>query len=252
MVDERSGTDDLTRYQRHLSLDEIGMVGHETLRRARVAVVGVGGLGSPVAAYLAVAGVGELRLIDDDTVELSNLNRQLLHATSDLGVTKTRSAARRLNDLNPECRLDLQPVRLQAGNADSLLAGCSLVVDCLDSFSSRRLLGEVCLRLKVPMIHGAVRGWEGRLTTIVPGRSPCLACWLPPGADEQKPPVLGVVPGVIGALQATEAIRCLLRLEPLLTGTLLLYDGRTMMFRRCALEHRSDCPSCGQGGGKPT
>lgn len=246
MVDECERDADLTRYQRHLDLDEIGTVGHEILRRSRVAVVGVGGLGSPVASYLAVAGIGELRLIDDDLVEMSNLNRQLLHATSDIGVPKTRSAARRLRDLNPDCRLDLRSERLDENNADRLLQDCSVVIDCLDSFSSRRVLAAACRHRSVPLIHGAVRGWEGRLTNIIPGRSPCLACWLPDVADERKPPVLGAVPGVIGAMQATEAIRTLLGLEPLLTGVLLLYDGRTMSFRRCSLERRPDCPVCSQ------
>ncbi len=246
MVDNQAGNDDLTRYQRHLSLDEIGSAGHEMLRRARVAVVGVGGLGSPVASYLAVAGIGELRLVDDDLVEMSNLNRQLLHATSDLGVPKTQSAARRLHDLNPDCRLDLRAERLDENNVDVLLHDCALAIDCLDSFPSRRVLGAACRRRNIPLIHGAVRGWEGRLTTIIPGRSPCLACWLPENADERKPPVLGAVPGVIGALQAVEAIRTLLNLEPLLTGVLLMYDGRTMSFRRSSLERRPDCPVCGQ------
>lgn len=237
----------LARYQRHIDLEEIGALGHEKLRRARVAVVGVGGLGSPVASYLAVAGIGELRLIDNDAVELSNLNRQLLHATSDLGVAKTVSAARRLRDLNPECRLDLRQERLTPESAAGLLEGCTLAIDCLDTFASRRVLAAACVGAVLTCIHGAVRGWEGRLTTMVPGVTPCLGCWLPSGVEERKPPVLGVVPGVIGALQATEAIRWLLGLEPLLTGKMLLYDGKTMRFRECLLERNPDCLICTPG-----
>ena len=247
MAAEEGSLKHLVRYQRHIDLEEIGAAGHEKFRRARVAVVGVGGLGSPVASYLAVAGIGELRLIDNDTVELSNLNRQLLHATTDLGTTKTSSAARRLRDLNPECRLDLRQERFTSESAAELLEGCTLVIDCLDTFSSRRVLAAACVKASVTCIHGAVRGWEGRLTTMVPGKTPCLSCWLPSGEDECKPPVLGVVPGVIGALQATEAIRWLLGLEPLLTGKMLYYDGKTMRFRECQLERNPDCLICAPG-----
>ncbi|WP_298192779.1 molybdopterin-synthase adenylyltransferase MoeB [Metallibacterium sp.] len=241
------------RYARQLRLPEVGVRGQARLARARVAVVGAGGLGSPTALYLAAAGVGTLSLIDDDVVERSNLQRQVLHSDARVGTLKVASAAAALHALNPRTHIETHAVRLNADNAAQLLVGHDLLIDGADNFAARYAVGSASLRLGLPMIYGAVERYSGQVSVFDPRRadSPCYRCLFPyPPAAGEAPScaeagVLGVLPGVIGLLQATEALKLLLDLGAPLIGRLLLFDALAMRFRELALPRDAHCPGCG-------
>ena len=241
------------RYARQLRLPEVGVRGQARLARARVAVVGAGGLGSPAALYLAAAGVGTLSLIDDDVVERSNLQRQVLHSDARVGTLKVASAAAALHALNPRTHIETHAVRLNADNAAQLLVGHDLLIDGADNFAARYAVGSASLRLGLPMIYGAVERYSGQVSVFDPRRadSPCYRCLFPyPPAAGEAPScaeagVLGVLPGVIGLLQATEALKLLLDLGAPLIGRLLLFDALAMRFRELALPRDAHCPGCG-------
>jgi adenylyltransferase/sulfurtransferase len=238
------------RYQRNLLLPGVGVEGQEKLLGGGVLVVGAGGLGSPVAYYLAAAGVGRLGLVDADVVDLSNLQRQILHATGDIGRLKVESAKDKLVALNPEVRVEVFPGRLDAAGAVSLIERYDLVVDCTDNFATRFLLNDTCLRLGKPFIYGGVLSFAGQVMTVRPEAGPCLRCLFPHEPDPHAPGgaevgVLGAVPGVIGAIQGTEAIKYLLELGDLLVGRLLTYDALSMTFCEVSVEWESGCPACG-------
>lgn len=248
------------RYSRQMRLPEIGLDGQARLARSRVLVVGAGGLGSPCLLYLAAAGVGELRVVDDDRVERSNLQRQVLHNDARIGIAKVDSARASLEALNPRTRVDARQVRVDQTNVDALLDGCDLVIDGSDNLPTRYLLSDRCVALGKPLVYAAVHRFEGQVSVFDAGRrrgsSPCYRCLFPlPPPAEAAPNcaeigVLGAVPGVIGLLQASEALKMLLGIGESLDGRLLCADLLTMRFRTLALRPDPDCPSCGAGKGE--
>ncbi|WP_372397312.1 molybdopterin-synthase adenylyltransferase MoeB [Azospirillum sp. HJ39] len=243
------------RYRRHLTMPEVGEAGQHRLLRSRVALIGAGGLGSPIALYLAAAGVGHLTLIDDDRVERSNLQRQILHAESRLGQRKVESGRAALLDLNPTIEVVSHDTRLEAANVLDLLAGHDVVVDGSDNLPTRYLVNDACLRLGVPNVYGAIFRFEGQVSVFggAPGVRPCYRCLFPePPPAEYAPScaeagVLGVLPGVIGTIMAAETIKLLLGLGEPLAGRLLLYDGLRGEFNEIAVPVDPDCPSCSHG-----
>jgi len=243
------------RYSRHLLLPEVGVAGQVRLGAARVAIIGAGGLGSPAALYLAAAGVGVLTLIDDDKVDKSNLQRQVLHADARIGVAKTESARQTLLGLNPRVHVAAHEQRLRAGNVEELLRGHDVVIDGADNFPTRYLLSAACLRLKLPLVYGAVHRFTGQVSVFDARRddSPCYRCLFPePPAAKDAPNcaeagVLGVLPGIIGLLQANEAIKLILGIGTPLVGRLLCFDALAATFRELRLPRDPQCPGCGAG-----
>lgn len=245
------------RYLRHLLLPEVGAHGQRCLQQSRVGLVGAGGLGSPAAFYLAAAGVGALRLIDDDVVERSNLQRQILHRDDRIGARKVDSAAATLSALNPSVRIEPVAARLSAANAAELFADCDVVIDGADNFPTRQLVNAVCLHLGKPWVYGAVHRFEGQVSVFDPrggrGVTPCYRCLFPEAPDAADAPncaeagVLGVLPGIVGTLQANEAIKLLLGIGEPLVGRLLLFDALAMRFRELRYGADPQCPGCGAG-----
>ena len=245
--------DSAERYARHLILPEVGVAGQTKLLAARVALIGAGGLGAPAALYLAAAGVGTLTLIDDDRVERSNLQRQVLHADARIGMRKTESAAIALRALNPKTHLQLRDERLSAANVEKLIRDHDVVIDGADNFPTRYLLNAACLRLKIPLVYGAVHRFTGQVSVFDTRHadSPCYRCLFPEPPSAAEAPncseagVLGVLPGVIGLLQATEAIKLVLGVGRTLAGRLLCYDALGAEFRELRLPRDPACPGCG-------
>jgi sulfur-carrier protein adenylyltransferase/sulfurtransferase len=241
------------RYARQLRLPQVGEAGQLKLGNASVVLLGAGGLGAPAALYLAAAGVGRLTLVDDDRVERSNLHRQVIHADARVGMAKTESARMTLAALNPRVQIDLRQERLQADNVERLLAGHDLVIDGADNFPARYLLSAATRRLNIPMVYGAVERFTGQVSVFDPriAESPCYRCLFPePPAAEDAPNcseagVLGVLPGIVGLLQATEALKLILGLGEPLTGRLLTFDALGMRFRETRLPRDPACPGCG-------
>ena len=241
------------RYARHLDLPGFGGHAQERLRAGRVLVVGCGGLGSPALYYLAAAGVGLLGLVDSDAVEISNLQRQILHATPDIGRPKVDSAVGRLRALNPHVRLVPHQDRLDAENARDLFAPYDVILDCTDNFAAKYLINDVCVAMKKPFVHAGISGFCGQLMAVLPGQSACLRCLFPAppplAAPESAPSAgpLGAIPGVVGSLQAVEAIKFLSGVGALLTDVLLTYDGLEVEFRPLHAKRDPACPACGAG-----
>jgi sulfur-carrier protein adenylyltransferase/sulfurtransferase len=238
------------RYRRHLALSEIGAAGQEKLKAARVLIVGAGGLGSPAALYLAAAGCGTLGLLDGDRVDLSNLQRQVLFDSTRLGQPKAEAGHERLAALNPEIRILAHALELRAGNVRELLSQYDLVLDGTDRLSTRYLINDACVILRRPLVSAAIHRFEGHLITYVPGRGPCYRCVFPQAVDGMvancaEAGVLGVLPGVLGTLQATEAIKLITGVGELLTGRLLTYDALEMRFTEFKVAPRRDCAVCG-------
>ncbi len=248
--DDRFGRDDLRRYSRHLLLPEVGVPGQKKLRRAKVLLVGAGGLGAPAALYLAAAGIGELGLVDFDEVDLSNLQRQVLYSTSDVGRPKLDAARTRLEGLNPGVRVVPIPTRLSSENALEVLRPYDVVVDGTDNFPTRYLVNDACVLLGKPLVYGSIYRFEGQASVFDARRGPCYRCLYPePPPPETVPScaeggVLGVLPGLIGVVQATEVVKLVLdRGEPLI-GRLLLYDALAMAFRQLEVRKDPDCALC--------
>ena len=249
--------DFLERYSRHLRLPEVGLDGQRRLEAARVLLAGAGGLGSPAAFYLAAAGVGDLRLVDDDVVERSNLQRQILHTEQAIGSAKVESARERLSALNPRTRVEAVAQRITSANVEALLDGVDVVIDGSDNFPLRYLLNDACVKLGKPLVYGAVQRFTGQASVFDAGRQrgrcPCYRCLFPqppppqfaPSCDEAG--VFGVLPGIVGLLQATEAIKLLLGIGQPLAGRLLQFDALAMQFRQTRLAPDPDCPVCAPG-----
>ena len=239
-----------SRYARHIMLPEVGEKGQAKLLGAKVLLLGAGGLGSPSALYLAAAGVGTLGIVDDDVVDASNLQRQILHNTSRIGVPKVESARTTLTELNPDVRVIAHQVRLTAENVLSIIKDYDLIVDGADNFQTRYLLNDAALILNKPVLHASIFRFEGQLTTFLPWQGPCYRCLYPepppagmaPSCNEAG--VLGVLPGVIGVLQATEAVKVLLGIGETLSGRLLIYDALGAKFRELKLRRDPQCVVC--------
>ena len=234
------------RYDRQIMIKEIGLEGQERLKRAKVLVAGAGGLGSPICLYLAAAGVGTIRLVDQDMVDLSNLNRQILHGDKDIGRAKVDSAKDTLGSLNPTVTIETFQKTITENSINGLVEGCNLIVDAMDNIPTRYILNKAAVEKGLPFFHGAVRGFEGRAMTILPGRTPCLRCLYHGDISKEKFPVIGVTPAVIGSIQATEVIKYLLGMGDLLAGRLLIYDGMKMEFREFKVSKNPQCDHCGE------
>ena len=243
--------EDLARYHRQIILPELGEEGQKKLRRATVLIVGAGGLGSPVSIYLACAGIGRLILVDFETVDISNLNRQILHWEENIGEKKVLSGERKLRSLNSTVEVIPRATKLTAENAADLLDGVELVMDCLDTMDSRFILNETCFQKKIPFVHGGLRGLMGEVTTIVPGETPCLECLFPRRPEKTEPfPVIGATAGLVASVQVMEAIKLLAGFGKLLTGRMLYIDGGKMEFRSIQMKQNPDCRICGVKAGK--
>jgi len=233
---------EIKRYESQIILPDWGENGQEKLKASRVVVIGAGGLGSAVLTYLAVAGVGTIRIVDSDNVELSNLNRQVLYADRDIGKAKADSACKRLGAVNPHIQIEPVNAELNESNVFELIEDY-LIVDALDNLETRLLLNRVSLSKQLPLFHGAVYGFEGRATTIIPKQTPCLQC-LYQGSLPGQVAVVGATPGIIGCIQATEVIKYILGLEALLLGRLLVYDGLKMSFSQVNITKDPACEAC--------
>ncbi len=241
------------RYSRHVMLPEIGLAGQEKLKAARVLCLGAGGLGSPAALYLAAAGVGTIGIVDNDRVALSNLHRQLLHGTKDIGRPKTESARERLAEVNPEVQVRLHASRFESENAAEILRDYDLIVDGTDNFATRYLSNDVAVFAGKPNVYGSIFRFDGQTTVFAPHLGgPCYRCLFPEPPPPGEVPscaeagVLGVLPGIVGTLQATEAIKLILGIGESLIGRLLHFDAVKMKFREFNLRRDPECPVCGE------
>lgn len=244
--------EEVRRYSRHLIMPEVGMTGQKKLKQAAVLLIGAGGLGSPAAMYLAAAGVGRIGLIDYDTVDYSNLQRQIIHGTADVGKPKLDSAKARMLDINPHIQVDTHNVPLTSANALELFAPYDIIIDGTDNFPTRYLTNDACVLLGKPNVYGSIFRFEGQASVFFAEEGPCYRCLFP----EPPPPgmvpscaeggVLGVLPGTIGAIQATEAIKLILGIGEPLIGRLLLYDALTMTVDEIRLRKNPACPICGE------
>jgi adenylyltransferase/sulfurtransferase len=243
--------EELVRYNRQILLPQVGEDGQRALKESRVLLVGTGGLGSPVALYLAAAGVGTIGLVDFDAVDLSNLHRQILHGSAAVGSSKTDSARDRLRDINPNVQVEVYETRFASGNALEIARGYDLIVDGTDNFATRYLVNDTAVLLGIPNVYGSVYRFEGQASVFGAADGPCYRCLF----REPPPPhlvpscaeagVLGVVPGLVGTIQATEAIKQLLGLGDTLVGKLLTIDAMTMAFRTIEIRRDPECPACG-------
>lgn len=243
--------DEIKRYSRHILLPEVGGKGQKKINEARVLMVGAGGLGAPIAYYLAAAGVGKIGIVDGDHVELSNLQRQIIHSTQDLGKSKAVSAQETMIEMNPGIEVITYTERLSSSNVFDIIEGYDIVVDGSDNFPTRYLVNDACVLTGKPLSHGAVYRFHGQAMTIVPGEGPCYRCLFreppPPGmvATCEEAGVLGVLPGLIGLIQATEVLKLILGVGKGLIGRLLNYEGLEMEFQTVKVRRDPDCPVCG-------
>jgi len=242
----------IERYSRHILLEQVGGVGQEKLLSSKVLIVGAGGLGSPAALYLAAAGVGTIGIIDADKVDLTNLQRQIIHHTSDIGVEKVKSAENKMRAINPEVTVKTYHQPAKADNIREIIREYDFVIDGTDNFPAKFLINDACYFEKIPFSHAGILKFYGQLITVLPGETTCYRCIFnaPPPAGAvpscSQAGVLGVLAGVIGSLQATEAIKYLLGVGRLLTDTLLTYDALEMEFRAVKLNRNPNCPLCGE------
>jgi adenylyltransferase/sulfurtransferase len=242
----------IQRYSRHILLKDIGVEGQIRIRESKILVIGAGGLGAPALLYLAAAGVGRLGFVDGDVVDLSNLQRQVIHSTPDVGIAKVESAAAKLKALNPD--VELVPVRglARADNGRELVRGWDFVIDGTDNFAAKFLINDACVLEKVPFSHGGILRFTGQTMTVVPGVSACYRCAFhqppPPGAVPtcSEAGVLGAIAGMLGTIQAAEALKYVAKVGTPLTNALLTFEALAMDFRKVRLKRRSDCPVCGE------
>ncbi len=239
-----------TRYSRQIMYPDFGAAGQLCLKKGHVVIAGAGGLGSPNAVNLAYAGIGKMTLIDSDSVALSNLNRQTLHWEKDVGAPKVLSGAAKLAGMNSRTEIIPLNLKITGGNAGELLAGVDVVIDCLDNMETRFVLNECCAREGIPFVYGGIRGWEGQVTTIIPGQTPCLECLYPRGTGGGNPlpvPVFGATAALVAALQTMETIKLLTGFGDLLAGKMLFVNGESMEFTIIKTERKKGCAVCGRG-----
>ena len=242
----------IERYSRHIILPEVGGAGQERLFAGKVLLVGAGGLGAPAAMYLAAAGIGTIGVIDADEVDLSNLQRQVIHFTDDIGTPKVESAAAKMRAINPDVEVETYRERLTAANAPGILDHYDFVIDGTDNFASKFLVADACHFAGKPYTHAGILRFDGQVMTVLPGETACYRCVFNAPPPEGAVPscsqagVLGVLAGVIGTLQATEAVKFILDRGELFTDSLLVYSALKASFRKVALERNSDCPLCGE------
>jgi len=238
-------------YSRQINLSEIGKEGQQKLEKASVLVVGCGGLGAPVLYYLTAMGIGNIGLCDGDTVALSNLNRQILYTLKDIGKSKAKTAAKRIKALNPDLKIRIYDQYIDKNSAKKIIPNYDIVIDCLDNFETRFILNDICVKMKTPMIHAGVGEFYGQLMTIIPGKSPCLRCLFPGTVKKEKnnkktndqtdlTGIIGTTPGVIGAMQATEAMKYLLGLPTINTG-LVTYDALELSTKKVEIKRSENC-----------
>ncbi len=240
--------EELLRYSRQIMIPEIGEEGQRKLKAAKVFVAGVGGLGSISSYYLAAAGIGYLKIVDRDKVDYSNLNRQIIHWTDDIGKYKTESGRRKLQSLNPHCTIEAIQTEITENNCQELIGDCSLIVDAMDNMKGRRVLNSASVKKGIPYLYGGVHQLDGMSTTFIPGQTPCLECVFPGGHEEspQAPPgILGPAPGIVSCIQSIETIKIILGIKGLLTGRLLFFSGFDMTFREYKITSNPRCPVCG-------
>ncbi|HAF61843.1 MAG TPA: hypothetical protein DCK95_05910 [Anaerolineaceae bacterium] len=240
------------RYQRHLRIANFGEAGQLKLKESAVLVVGAGGLGSAILLYLAAAGIGKIGIVDSDTIELSNLQRQVLHDSDHLGMPKTASAYEKLHALNPHIELNLYAKRFQTGNAEQILRDYSIVLDGTDNFETRFLINDLCVKMNKTYIYGAINQFHGQVSVFDAQHGPCFRCLYPQMPSPEVIAlntgvgVIGAVPGIIGSMQALECIKILTGLGKPLYGRMLLLDGAQMEFREIQIRKQKECPVCGQ------
>ena len=255
MTNNNLNRDQLLRYSRHLLMPEIGVAGQQRLLNSSVLIIGAGGLGSPAAMYLAAAGVGRIGIVDFDAVDVSNLQRQILHVSKDVGVNKAESAKQTIGNLNSEVVVETYVDRLQSGNALEIFRNYDIVIDGSDNFPTRYLVNDACVMLNKPLAYGAVLRFEGQASLFVPGEGPCYRCLFSEPPEPFSVPscaqagVLGVVTGIIGSIQAAEACKWIIGKGQSLAGRLLLFDAMQMTFRELKIKRDTDCAVCGD---KPT
>lgn len=245
------GPKEIARYSRHLIMPEVALDGQKRLKAAAILLIGAGGLGSPLGLYLAAAGIGRLGLVDFDVVDFSNLQRQVMHGTPDIGKPKLQSAKEKLNAINPEVQIDLYETRLTAGNAFKILEPYDIVIDGTDNFPTRYLVNDACVLLKKPNVYGSIFRFDGQASVFHPPEGPCYRCLYPEPPPPGEVPscaeggVLGILPGLIGCIQATEAVKLILGKGSPLLGRLLLYDALEMKFQEFKVRRNRKCPLCG-------
>ncbi len=241
------------RYARQVLIPEIGEQGQRTLLDAKVLLIGAGGLGSPIALYLAASGIGTIGLVDDDVVDESNLQRQVLHGVDDVGSLKAESAERTIRALNPETKVIKHVERMGADNVERLIAGYDVIVDGTDNFDTRYVLNDAAVKLRKPVVHGSIYRWDGQITTFVPFEGPCYRCMYPTQPPPELAPVcsvagvLGVLPGIVGMLQANEVFKLVLGVGDTLAGRLLMFDAMGTTFDEVRIWRDPSCPVCGEG-----
>jgi adenylyltransferase/sulfurtransferase len=246
---------EVARYSRHLIMPEVGMEGQKKLKAARILLIGAGGLGSPLGLYLAAAGIGRIGIVDFDVVDFSNLQRQVLHGTPDVGRPKLHSARDRIQAINPEVKIDLYETRLTSQNAISIIEPYDIVIDGTDNFQTRYLVNDSCVLLNKPNVYGSIFRFDGQASVFFPPQGPCYRCLYPEPPPPGEVPscaeggVLGILPGLIGCIQATEAVKLILGKGDPLIGRLLLYDALQMRFQEFKVRRNKNCPLCGD---KPT
>ncbi len=237
---------ELIRYRRQVIDESIGEEGQEKLKRSRIIIVGAGGLGGPVTFYLAAAGVGEITICDSDSIELSNLNRQILHSSEKIGTLKSDSARDSAGRLNPEISITPLSERIEKNNAEDILRGHDLILDCMDNFESRQVINIFCVENSVPLIHAGVSRMQGQLTFIHPPETACLACFLPRENVKGEIPIIGATAGIMGSIEALEAIKYLTGSGTVLKNRLLFMDGENMNFHTINLAKNPSCKICGE------
>jgi adenylyltransferase/sulfurtransferase len=238
-------SNELERYDRQIIMRSFGQEGQEKLKESKAFIAGCGGLGSPIAIYLAEAGIGTIRIVDHDIVDTSNLNRQILHWDADVGLPKVESADAKLGKMNTNIKIEALRETIDENNVYELTKGCDFIMDAMDNLATRFLLNQAAIKHNIPFFHGAVHGLEGRIITILPGETPCIRCIYRGDIPREKFPVLGATPGVIGCLQVTEAIKYVTGVGKLLTDRLLVYDGLSMRFMELSVKRDPGCPHCG-------